>query len=85
MRPAPYAASVPQAVGDALPGDVGPPRPIARWWPSRPSFTGIAQRAMEMAVNYAKERKQFDRPIGTYQALAHVRRPAQRRGRALLT
>jgi alkylation response protein AidB-like acyl-CoA dehydrogenase len=32
---------------------------------------GIAQRAMEMAVAYAKERKQFDRPIGSYQAVAH--------------
>ena len=33
--------------------------------------TGIAQRAMEMAVDYAKERKQFDRPIGAYQAVSH--------------
>ena len=32
---------------------------------------GVAQRAMEMAVQYAKERKQFDRPIGAYQAVAH--------------
>ena len=33
--------------------------------------TGVAQRAMEMAVEYAKERKQFDRPIGSYQAVSH--------------
>jgi hypothetical protein len=33
---------------------------------------GVAQRAMDMAVEYAKERKQFDRPIGTYQAVSHV-------------
>jgi alkylation response protein AidB-like acyl-CoA dehydrogenase len=26
---------------------------------------------MEMAVDYAKERKQFDRPIGAYQAVSH--------------
>ena len=32
---------------------------------------GVAQRAMEMAVAYAKDRKQFDRPIGSYQAVAH--------------
>jgi alkylation response protein AidB-like acyl-CoA dehydrogenase len=32
---------------------------------------GVAQRAMEMAVAYAKERKQFDRPIGAYQAVSH--------------
>jgi alkylation response protein AidB-like acyl-CoA dehydrogenase len=32
---------------------------------------GVAQRAMEMAVEHARERKQFDRPIGSYQAVAH--------------
>jgi alkylation response protein AidB-like acyl-CoA dehydrogenase len=32
---------------------------------------GVAQRAMEMAVAYAKERKQFGRPIGAYQAVSH--------------
>jgi alkylation response protein AidB-like acyl-CoA dehydrogenase len=34
-------------------------------------LTGVAQRAMEMAVEYAKERKQFGRPIGSYQAVSH--------------
>ncbi len=34
-------------------------------------LTGIAQRAMEMAIDYAKERQQFDRPIGAYQAVSH--------------
>ena len=33
--------------------------------------TGIAQRTMEMAVAYAKDRRQFDRPIGSYQAVSH--------------
>jgi len=32
---------------------------------------GIAQRTMEMAVAYAKDRKQFGRPIGSYQAVSH--------------
>jgi len=32
---------------------------------------GVAQRAMEMAVEYARDRKQFDRPIGSYQAVSH--------------
>ncbi len=32
---------------------------------------GVAQRTMEMAVEYAKDRKQFDRPIGSYQAISH--------------
>jgi alkylation response protein AidB-like acyl-CoA dehydrogenase len=34
-------------------------------------LTGVAQRTMEMAVEYAKDRKQFGRPIGAYQAVAH--------------
>ena len=34
-------------------------------------LVGIGQRAMEMSVEYAKDRKQFDRPIGAYQAVAH--------------
>jgi alkylation response protein AidB-like acyl-CoA dehydrogenase len=34
-------------------------------------LTGIAQRAMEMAVDYARDRKQFGRPLGSYQAVSH--------------
>jgi alkylation response protein AidB-like acyl-CoA dehydrogenase len=34
-------------------------------------LTGIAQRAMEMSVEYARDRKQFGRPIGSYQAVSH--------------
>jgi alkylation response protein AidB-like acyl-CoA dehydrogenase len=34
-------------------------------------LTGVAQRTMEMAVEYAKERQQFGRPIGSYQAVSH--------------
>jgi len=33
--------------------------------------TGIAQRTLEMAVEYAKDRQQFGRPIGSYQAVSH--------------
>src|SRR6185312_2606803 len=33
--------------------------------------TGIARRALEMAVEYAKDRQQFGRPIGAYQAVSH--------------
>ena len=35
-------------------------------------LTGISQRTMEMAVDYARERKQFGRPIGSYQAVSHA-------------
>jgi alkylation response protein AidB-like acyl-CoA dehydrogenase len=32
---------------------------------------GVAQRALEMSVSYAKDRQQFGRPIGAYQAVSH--------------
>jgi alkylation response protein AidB-like acyl-CoA dehydrogenase len=32
---------------------------------------GIAQTALDLALAHAKERKQFDKPIGTYQAVSH--------------
>ncbi|HVP01466.1 MAG TPA: acyl-CoA dehydrogenase family protein [Solirubrobacteraceae bacterium] len=34
-------------------------------------LVGVAQRAMEMSVAYAKDRRQFDTPIGAYQAVSH--------------
>jgi len=32
---------------------------------------GGAERALEITVQYAKERKQFDKPLGAFQAIAH--------------
>ena len=34
-------------------------------------LVGVAQHAMEMAVEHAKQRQQFGRPIGAYQAVSH--------------
>jgi alkylation response protein AidB-like acyl-CoA dehydrogenase len=34
-------------------------------------LVGLSQKALEMAVAYAKEREQFGRPIGSYQAVSH--------------
>jgi alkylation response protein AidB-like acyl-CoA dehydrogenase len=61
---------VSEAAGERLPGDVDAGRDrlavaIAA------ELTGIAQRTMEMAVSYARERQQFGRPIGAYQAVGH--------------
>jgi alkylation response protein AidB-like acyl-CoA dehydrogenase len=32
---------------------------------------GVLQKVMEMTLDYAKERKQFDRPIGAFQVIQH--------------
>jgi alkylation response protein AidB-like acyl-CoA dehydrogenase len=56
--------------GDALIGDGGDaPYRIATSVAAE--LTGVGQRAMEMAVAYARDRKQFGRPIGSYQAVSH--------------
>jgi len=34
-------------------------------------MVGNIQRVLEMTVDYAKERKQFDRPIGSFQIIQH--------------
>ena len=56
--------------GDDLPGDVAgaydvPVVALAA------ELVGVAQRALDISVEYAKERQQFGRPIGAYQAVAH--------------
>jgi alkylation response protein AidB-like acyl-CoA dehydrogenase len=63
-------ASVSASGGDSVPGDLpaGADRTVVAL---AAELTGIAQRAMELAVDYAKERQQFDRPIGAYQAVSH--------------
>jgi len=34
-------------------------------------IVGCVQQALDMTVDYAKERKQFDRPIGSFQVIQH--------------
>jgi alkylation response protein AidB-like acyl-CoA dehydrogenase len=56
---------------DALPGDGARAADIAAVAVAAESV-GVARRAMDMAVQYAKEREQFGRPIGAYQAVSHA-------------
>jgi alkylation response protein AidB-like acyl-CoA dehydrogenase len=63
-------ATVAAPAGDRLEGDVAAGRDrlavaIAA------ELTGLGQRAMEMAVEYARERQQFGRAIGAYQGVSH--------------
>jgi alkylation response protein AidB-like acyl-CoA dehydrogenase len=62
-----------QAAGEleALPGDGARAGDIAAVAVAAESV-GVARRAMDMAVHYAKEREQFGRPIGAYQAVSHA-------------
>jgi alkylation response protein AidB-like acyl-CoA dehydrogenase len=61
-------ARVSASTGDELPVETGMYAAMVAF---AAELTGIAQRAMEMAVDYAKDREQFDRPIGSYQAVSH--------------
>jgi alkylation response protein AidB-like acyl-CoA dehydrogenase len=54
--------------GDPLPGESGMHVPMVAL---AAEMVGVAQRALEIAVDYAKEREQFGRPIGAYQAVSH--------------
>jgi alkylation response protein AidB-like acyl-CoA dehydrogenase len=56
--------------GDPLEGDVATGLQCAAVAIAA-ELVGVAQRALDMAVAYAKEREQFGRPIGAYQAVSH--------------
>jgi alkylation response protein AidB-like acyl-CoA dehydrogenase len=56
--------------GEALAGEPGPGIGAGVLAVSA-ELTGVSQRAMEMAVEYARDRKQFGRAIGSYQAVSH--------------
>jgi alkylation response protein AidB-like acyl-CoA dehydrogenase len=66
-----YARVTPHAgAGEPLGGDVMPALDRIAVVVSA-EIVGAAQRAMEMAVEYARDRQQFGRPIGAYQGVSH--------------
>ena len=70
-----YTVTLDGATGEELTGAAG--HALGRAWHAIAVMTaaesvGLGQRAMEMAVEYAKDRTQFERPIGTYQAVSHA-------------
>jgi len=66
-----YARVTPHAgAGEALPGD--PMAALDRIATLvAAEIVGTIQRTLEMAVEYARDRQQFGRPIGAYQAVSH--------------
>ncbi len=65
-----FARVTPKGSGEPLGGDPAPA--VDRILVAiSGEITGVAQKAMEMAVEYARDRKQFDRPIGAYQGVSH--------------
>jgi alkylation response protein AidB-like acyl-CoA dehydrogenase len=56
---------------------IGGPDEAARWRTEGTLLTaafqlGLAGAVIDLAVDYARERKQFDRPIGSFQAVKHI-------------
>ena len=71
LTPITRVASLPQGE------QVGGPEDAARWGVEGAALTaalqlGSAEATLDAAVAYAKERTQFDRPIGTFQAVKHI-------------
>jgi len=57
--------------GDDLPGDTDSALDLARTLLAA-ELTGVASRATEMAVEYVRDRRQFDTPVGAFQAVSHM-------------
>jgi alkylation response protein AidB-like acyl-CoA dehydrogenase len=64
------APSTPLGAGDGAAGRLARARDVIAVAIAAESV-GVAQRAMEMAVAHARDRHQFGRPIGVFQAVSH--------------
>jgi len=66
-----YARPLGDGTGDELPGDVAAATDRILVAVAA-ELVGVGQRALDMAVAYAKEREQFGRPIGAFQGVSHA-------------
>ena len=64
-------ARVDASGGEPLPGDAAAARDRIAVIVAA-ELVGLAQRGLDMSVAYAKDRKQFERPIGAYQGVSHA-------------
>jgi alkylation response protein AidB-like acyl-CoA dehydrogenase len=77
LRPHFHADGVRVSAADAI-GTIGQGDAIAAWTQQRATLAlcamqvGVAERALQITARYATERQQFDRPIGSFQAV-HTR------------
>ena len=58
------------AEGEPMPGDVPRAIDLATVLVSA-ELVGVCRRALDMTVEYVKDRKQFGRPVGSFQAVQH--------------
>lgn len=64
-------ATLPGGAGAMLPGDIGAARDrmlVAL----AAEMVGLAQRALDVTVEYVRDRQQFGTPIGAFQSVAHL-------------
>ncbi len=58
------------AEGEEMPGDVAAAIDLATVLVSA-ELVGVCRRVLDMTVEYVKDRKQFGRPVGSFQAVQH--------------
>jgi alkylation response protein AidB-like acyl-CoA dehydrogenase len=62
--------TLPAGAGEALEGDIAAATDRALIVVAS-ELVGVAQAALDMTLEYVKERKQFNTPVGAYQAVSH--------------
>jgi alkylation response protein AidB-like acyl-CoA dehydrogenase len=56
--------------GEEIPGDIAPALDLASILVSA-ELVGICRRVLDMTIEYVKDRRQFGRPVGSFQAVQH--------------